>query len=82
MKPVSFDEHSFTIARSGEEIPAHLDEASIEFTLTICWQLSIRERIKLLFTGRLWHQVHTFGHALQPQTLAINKPALTTTDGK
>lgn len=43
-------------------------------TIICCWSLNWRERLTLLFTGRLWHSVLTFGQPLQPQLLAVEKP--------
>ncbi len=41
-----------------------------------CWKLTLMERIKILFTGKLWHQVFTFNNALQPQLLSVEKPEM------
>lgn len=38
------------------------------------WKLSFRERVKLLFSGLLYHQVLTFGQALQPIRLEVDEP--------
>lgn len=44
--------------------------------IACCWQLSFRERLKLLLTGRIWHQVLTFNQPLQPQLLTVEKPEM------
>lgn len=44
--------------------------------LLICWQLTLRERLKLLLTGKLWHTISTFNSPLQPQMLEVLKPQL------
>jgi hypothetical protein len=47
-----------------------------EGRVLFCWRLSLWERIRLLFTGRVWHQVLTFNRGLQPQLLSVDKPNL------
>lgn len=76
MKPASFKEHTFVIARGKQQLPAHVAEGTLEFTVTVCWHVSLIERLKLLFTGRVWHQIATYGAALQTQKLMIEKPEL------
>lgn len=43
--------------------------------VTFCWRLGVFERLHVLLTGRVWHQVLTFGKPLQPQKLTTNRPA-------
>jgi hypothetical protein len=40
------------------------------------WKLSLRERIKIFFTGSLWLWQLTFRNPLQPQLPSVNKPVL------
>lgn len=47
-----------------------------EGKLIIGWDLTLRERLKLLVTGRLWHTVMTFNQPLQPQVLEVSRPVL------
>jgi hypothetical protein len=72
MKLIEFPEQTVVIAKDQPEylpMPAHYNkEAGI---VTCLWKLTLRERIKLLFTGKLWHQISTFGMALQPQRLEV-----------
>lgn len=62
---------------STEAIPAaahqHNDECG---TITFCWKLNLRARLRLLITGRLWHQVMTFYRPLQPQLMLVEKPEM------
>jgi hypothetical protein len=39
-----------------------------------CYRLTIRERLKILFSGRLWWEQLTFGGPLQPQKLYLREP--------
>jgi hypothetical protein len=38
-----------------------------------CWRPSILERLKILFTGKIWLSVLTFNQALQPLFLSASK---------
>jgi hypothetical protein len=76
MKPTGFKESNATFAEDQEEylpLPVHkrMDE---EGTVVSCWKLSFFERLKVLFTGRVWYSVWTFGGPLQPQLPSIDKP--------
>lgn len=77
MKPIEFPEQDVIIAKDQPEyipLPAHIDYE--HGAVTFCWKLSLRERIKLLLDGRLWHTVLTFRQPLQPQLLSVDKPVL------
>jgi len=79
MTPVTFPETNVEIAKDQPEyltLPSHVDMSTPQRVATFCWQLSWRERWQLLVRGRLWHQVLTFGHPLQPQLLHTVKPQL------
>ncbi|HKQ24130.1 MAG TPA: hypothetical protein VJT81_06775 [Burkholderiales bacterium] len=74
MTPIEFDGFNVTLAKDQPEylpLPAHRGEDGI---VTTCWQLSIRERFKVLFAGRLWLQQMTFDQPLQPQRPSVERP--------
>ena len=76
MKPTTFHEQTVVIAKDQPEyipLPAHITDEGVA---TFCWELTLKERIKLLFSGKIWHRVLTFRQPLQPQLLSINKPLL------
>lgn len=78
VKLIEFPEQTHIIAKLQPEylpLPAHRfnDEQG---RIACCWSLTWRERIRLLFTGRIWHQVLTFDLPLQPQLLTVEKPAM------
>lgn len=77
MELVEFAGQTVVIAKDQPEylpMPAH---RAPDGTVTCCWRLSFRERARLLFTGKLWHQVLTFNQGpLQPQLLLIDRPEL------
>jgi len=77
MKPTSFPEQNTTIAKNQPQyfpLPAHIVVNDPSGRAIFCWKLSIKERVKLLFTGKIWHHVLTFNSSLQPQLLEINTP--------
>ena len=39
-----------------------------------CWQLDIKERIKILFTGKLWIKVFNFNRPPQPIEPMVDNP--------
>lgn len=79
MRLIEFQEQTAVIAKDQpqyQSLPAHIDLNDEYGTVTCCWKLSFAERIKLLFTGKIWHQILTFKMNLQPQKLMIDKPEL------
>ena len=74
MEPIRFPEQNTVFAEDQPEylpLPAFRGE---DGQVISCWRPSIRERLKLLFTGRLWMRQLTFGQALQPQLPEIHRP--------
>ena len=74
MKPIEFTEHNTVIAKNQPPyfpMPAHNDECG---RLIFCWSLSWKERVKVLFTGKVWHSVLSFNKPLQPQKLEVESP--------
>lgn len=74
MKPISFKEQNCVIAKDQNEYLSLPAWKSKDGTIISCWQLSFIERIKLLFTGRLWFKILTFNKPLQPQRPLIDYP--------
>lgn len=78
MKPIEFPEQSIVIAKDQPEylpLPAHQFNDA-EGRIACCWKLSWLERLKVLFSGLIWHQVLTFNGPLQPQMLTVEKPSM------
>lgn len=76
MKLIEFPGQTVVIARDQPQyhpMPAHVDVAGV---VTCCWALTLVERLKILVGGKIWHQLHTFGSAVQPQRLDVDKPIL------
>ena len=75
MKPTEFDEQNVTFATNQDEylnLPAFRNPDSTGRVVS-CWKLSWKERIKILFTGRLWSCIMTFNEPLQPQFYTVHK---------
>ncbi len=77
-KLIEFPEQTVVIAKDQPEynpLPAHQfkDETG---RIACCWQLSIADRIRLLLTGKIWHQILTFNMPLQPQLITVEKPEM------
>lgn len=73
MKPISFPEQNKTWAKDQQPylpLPAYSDTVNT----VSCWKLSWRERLKLLFTGKLWLRQKNFGQPLQPQLPTVDTP--------
>ncbi len=76
MKPVEFEQQNIVIAKDQPEylpLPAHVVDEP-ERRVISCWQLTFWERVRLLFTGRIWFTQMTFGHPLQPQLPQVRSP--------
>ena len=73
MEPIEFLGHNIVIAKDQPEyrgLPAYV----VGDATTFCWKLTFKERLKLLWTGELWHTVLTFGRPLQPQLPSVDIP--------
>lgn len=76
IKPIKFTEG---MVEYGADQPEYLPLPVLKSengTLLICWKFGIRERLRLLFTGKLWHYIYTFNTPLQPTLLTVEKPEL------
>lgn len=79
MKLISFDEQNITFAKDQPEyfqLPAHRFKNDDQGHIACCWQLTLKERIQVLFHGLVWHEILTFNSPLQPQKLSTQKPAM------
>lgn len=73
MTPIHFPEANKTFVSAGAApLPAHVATSGL---VTTCWQLPWRERLRLLWSGRLWAQTnHSFlGLDLVAPKLAPNE---------
>jgi hypothetical protein len=77
MDLIEFPEQTVVYAKDQPEyrpLPAHRHPHDPQGRITCCWRLTWRERLRVLFTGRIWHQILTFNTSLQPQLLLTEKP--------
>lgn len=77
MKLVEFPEQTIVVAKDQPQynsLPAHRVANDPRGTLICCWKVPWWERLAILITGRIWHQVLTFNEPLQPQLLLAEKP--------
>lgn len=84
MELISFPEQTTTIAEDQPEylpLPAHVFSDSEEGRIACCWRLTFKERLIVLFSGVIWHEVLTFRKSLQPQKLSTCKPIMPTNLG-
>jgi len=80
MKVIKFKEVNGTYAKNQPEyIPLPVfNKYNLEGEVVCCWSLSLKERVKILFTGKLWVSLLTFYKNLQPIRPTVNKKDLIT----
>ena len=69
MQPTYFKEHNTVYAKNQKEylpLPAHKTDDGIVIS---CWKMTLKERIKAFFTGKIYVSNMTFNMPLQPQRL-------------
>lgn len=74
MTPVDFYGTNAVYAKDQPEylpLPALKTDEGV---VVSCWKLSLWERVKILFTGRMWFMQHTFNDPLQPQCPSVKCP--------
>lgn len=76
MKPSDFPQSNAVFGQGQKEyIPLPGYRApGIHGKVITCWQMTWRERLKFLFTGKLWLSQLTFNANLQPILPAIDSP--------
>jgi hypothetical protein len=74
IKPVIFPEKNTTF--SGDNCPDLPVYKSPEGDLLICYKLGRRDRLRMLFTGKLWVIQSTGLKTVQPLTLESKKPII------
>jgi hypothetical protein len=76
MKPIWFKECNVVYAKDQPEylpLPVH---RSITGEVTSCWLLNWKERLQLLFTGKIYWTILTFNQPLQPQLPSVKNPII------
>lgn len=76
MDLVRFPEVNRTYAENQPQyrpLPCYAVPEDREGKIFFCWRLSLWQRLRILFTGRIWHMVMTFNQPLHPQLLSDRK---------
>ena len=66
MQPITFPQSNVVYAKDQPEylpLPAH---KSAEGIVTSCWKLNFKERLKVLWSGKIFWRQMTFNQPLQP----------------
>jgi hypothetical protein len=74
MKPISFKGQNCIYAKDQPEylpLPAFKEP---DGKIISCWKMSFKERIRVLFSGVIWHSCLTFNKPLQPLKLDVLNP--------
>lgn len=75
MKPIKFKHSNVVFAKDQPEyqqLPA-LKLDTPEGEVISCWKMSIKERIIILFTGKMWLSLMSFNKELTPSYLSVNR---------
>lgn len=75
MKPVDFKHRNVIYAKDQPEylpLPA-LKIDSVNGEVISCWKMSFLERIKVLFTGKVWLTLMMANKPLTPSNLSVNR---------
>jgi hypothetical protein len=78
MRAIEFKEVNKVLAKNSakyKSLPIFLDGRS-EGVAVSCYRLSFKERLKVLFSGKIWHGQMTFHKPFQPQLMSVNKSDL------
>lgn len=68
MKPVPFKEQTAEVAKHQDEyntLPAWIEDGDMGQVIS-SWSLSFKERLQVLFLGRVWLSVCAFGRPVSP----------------
>ncbi|MCB0713420.1 MAG: hypothetical protein KDD67_13915 [Ignavibacteriae bacterium] len=76
MRPIEFPEQNSVFAKDQQgymPLPVYYDKEGERGGIVSLWALSIRERLKVLITGRMYLLVITFHEPLQPVKMATRR---------
>ena len=75
MENIKFKECNIEIGK-GQDVFYTLQAYFDGDAVVTCYKLNVWERLKVLFTGKIWLGQMTFGSALQPQLPTVHKEIL------
>lgn len=71
MKPIEFKQQNIIYAKDQKEylpLPAFKDPAGV---VTSCWKMSLKERLTVLFKGKVYLSLWSFNQPLQPSMIRV-----------
>lgn len=75
MKAINFEDANVNFAEKQDEystLPA-LRIGDEDDTIITCWGLSFKERVRVLFTGKIWMSELNFRRPLTPRYFSVDK---------
>jgi len=75
MKPINFKNQNVVFAKNQPEyqpLPALMIDNKHGEVIS-CWDLSFSERLRVLFTGKIWLSLLSFNQPLMPSFLSTKK---------
>ncbi len=78
MKPIKFKEQNIVFAETQDQygnLPAYKDDDGV---IVSCWNLTFIERLRVLFSGKLWLGLWSFNKPLTPSFMTTKKSDLIT----
>lgn len=75
MRPINFKHQNVVFA---EDQPEYQPLPALKFDtpqgeVVSCWKMTFKERIKVLFTGKVWLSLMSFNKPLTPSIVAVNR---------
>ena len=77
MKPVNFKESNAVAAKDQPPylpLPMWRNKDDEKGTIVCCWKATLKERIKILFTGRIYVSMLTFNKPITPNRIYAENP--------
>lgn len=84
MKPIEFEGSNCVYAEEQEEylsLPAY-KHGDNQGSVSACWKVTFREKLKILFTGKIYITLLSFGKPLTPHRLEVNSPIIEEVDNE
>ena len=75
MQPVKFKHQNVVFSGDQPEygsLPALRIEGTEGYVVS-CWEMSLKERVKVLFTGKVWLSLMSFNKPLTPSYMSVNR---------
>jgi len=82
MNPIEFKQQNTVYAKDQPEYLPLPVYRTPDGEVTSCWAMNWRERIRVLWTGRVYLSLLTFGAPLQPQIMSVHPPIGDDLDGE